>query len=104
MAQVTLLPQTGTQGTVGTAVLIGSASVLNVQFNPQNNIGFSGTVLLNGSVVPSPGVSDWFNLATVACSGQTTNFDIDMYLTAIPWVQVVLSAGTLGAISVYAAY
>lgn len=105
MAQVTLLPQTGSVNT-GTSVKIGTiVDKVNIQFTPQANLGFSGTVLIEGSTAPSPGNDDWFTLVTVALTNHTSVVNFNLFLSNNPWVRArTPAAGTLGSVSVYMAY
>lgn len=105
MANTTLLPQTGSAST-GTGLNIGThVTTLNLQFSPQSNVGYSGTVLIEGSVAPSPGANDWFLISTIAFTAHTTILDFNLYFTNNPWIRARMPAnGTLGALSVYAAY
>ena len=98
----TLLPQNGTAGTVGTATLFDSAATTRtLQFNPQSTLGFTGTVVIEGSSAGSPGSNDWVSLANVVFSAHTQNFSINMF-TGMPWMRARITAGTVGAVSVYA--
>jgi hypothetical protein len=101
MALTQLLPQTGVTGTVGTSTLVGTSDgKRQLQFNPQPGVGFTGTLLVEGSAAGNPGSNDWVQLAEVIFSAHTTNFAIEM-LTEIPWMRVRVGTGTLGAVSAY---
>lgn len=101
MTLVTLLPQSGTAGTIGSGALIGATDQQNLQFNPQPGVGFSGTVVIEGSAAGSPGASDWVQLASVIFSAHTQNVSINMF-NSMPWMRARLAAGTIGAVAVFA--
>ena len=105
MTLLTMLPQTGTAGTVGTAQIIGTnTTVINLQFNPQLNVGFTGSLVVEGSNVATPGANDWILLVTGIFTAQTSNVSINMN-TSITWLRVRLPSGsTSGAISAYASF
>jgi len=103
MALTTLLAETGVAGTVGSSALVSTTvTSRQLQFNPKTGQGFSGTLIVEGSSAGSPGNSDWSQLAEVIFSAHTQNFVITMQ-TSIPWMRVRVTAGTLGAVSVYMA-
>lgn len=102
MATVTLLPENGTAGTVGASALFGSGSTKrNLQFNPKTVVGFTGTVLIEGSSAGSPGATDWVTLAEVVFSAHSQNFSVDMF-TDVPWMRAKVTAGSTGAVSIFA--
>ena len=102
MSSVILLPQTTTTAT-GSSFYVGSATQANLQFTPQQNLGFTGTVLLESSTAPNPGATDWFTIATLVFSAHTTTVDFNLYLSNNPWVRARVSAASLGAVSIYMA-
>lgn len=103
MANVILLPQTGTVNK-GAGFLIGTAvSEINLQFSPQVNLGFTGIVIIESSTVPSPGDFDWFPIATLVFSAHTTILDINLFISNNPWIRARTLAPTLGSVSVYMA-
>jgi hypothetical protein len=105
MAQLTLLPNTGSVAT-GTGYFISTAvTQANLEFAPQANTGFSGTVYIDSSTAPNPGANDWFTIATLVFSAQTTTVDINLYLSTNPWIRARIAvAPSIGSISVYLAY
>ena len=102
MTLITLLAQNGTAGTIGAPSLFATGeNRIGLQFNPQSTVGFSGTLIVEGSNAGQPGANDWVELASVVFSAHTQNFAIDMF-TDTPWMRVRIAAGTSGAVSVYA--
>lgn len=101
MAFSTLLPQVGTV-TTGTATLFSTSdSRRNLQFNPQPGVGFSGTVVIEGSSAGQPGSGDWVQLAEVVFSAHTQNVSLDFF-TDQPWMRAKTSAVSSGAVAVFA--
>lgn len=103
MPNVILLPQTGIE-TNGTGQYIGpTVSEVNLQFTPQKNIGFTGTVTIQSSTSPNPGDGDWFPIATLNFSAHTSIVDINLYVSNNPWLRAQTTATAFGSISVYLA-
>lgn len=103
MSNVILMPQTGSIAT-GASFFVGtSASGATLQFTPQQNVGFSGTVLIESSTAPNPGANDWFTAITLVFSAHTTSAVINAFLSNNPWLRARVTAASIGAISVYMA-
>lgn len=96
----TLLGQVSTPTTGSATLYPTTVSKNSFQVNPDPSSGFTGTVLIEGSSVPTPGANDWVTLATIALSAHTTNFTFDLY-NNVPWMRAKVSAATTGAVSVY---
>ena len=104
MAQATLLPNTGSVSTGSQVFVTTNTTQVNLEFAPQTNVGFSGTVLIESSTAAQPTSSDWFTIATLVFSAHTSNVDINLYLSNNPWVRARTTVATAGSISVYIAY
>lgn len=100
MAVKTLLSQTGVVGAGPIQSFPGADDVRIVQFNPQVGIGFSGSVVIEGSYAARPSSNDFQALATVTFTGHTANFSLDIDSDA-PWVRARVATASVGAISVY---
>ncbi len=98
MAQVILMPNKAVI-TVGAGHFVSTQTKqANLQFVPQSGLGFSGTVLIQSSTAPNPGANDWFTIATLVFSAQTTTVDINLYLSDNPWLRANISAAAIGSI------
>lgn len=100
MSVKTLLSQTGVVGNGPTTTFPSTHNVRTIQVNPQTGVGFSGSVLIQGSNSASPGNNDWVTLATVTMAGHTSNFSMDIE-SSVPWVRVRLDGSSMGAVAVY---
>ena len=79
----------------------GSDSGRIVQFNPQVGIGFSGSVVIEGSYAPTPGNSDFTEIMSVTFTGHTTNLTLEVQSNA-PAIRARIASSTQGAIAVVA--
>jgi len=103
LPNVILLPQTGSANK-GTPVFIGNGvDEINLQFTPQVNLGFTGTVLIESSTAPNPSDFDWFSIATLVFSGHASTVDINLYISNNPWIRGRTADTVFGSISVYMA-
>lgn len=78
----------------------GSDSLRIVQFNPQVGVGFSGSVVIEGSFAASPGNNDFTALATVTFTGHTENLSLEI-VSGAPFIRARIAASQVGAIAVY---
>jgi hypothetical protein len=104
MAQTTLLPNTSTVSTGASVFVSTNAKQVNMEFAPQINSGFSGTIIIESSTASQPTAGDWFTIATLVFSAHTSVVDINLYLSNNPWIRARTSVATSGSISVYIAY
>lgn len=104
MAQATLLPNTSTVATGNQVFVTTNTTQVNLEFAPQTNVGFSGTILIESSTAAQPTASDWFTIATLVFSAHTSNVDINLYLSNNPWLRARTTVATAGSVSVYIAY
>ena len=101
MASQTLLALTGAAPAVGSIVAFAQADNIRVlQFNPRPGVVFSGSVVVEGSYVASPGNNDFQTLATVTFTNHAGNFSMDVESDA-PWVRVRLTVASVGEIAVF---
>lgn len=104
MAQISLMPNASI-ATVGASFFVGTAvDRATVQFTPQTNLGYSGTVVIDSSTAPSPGANDWFPIMTLVFSAHTSSVSLDVFLNNNPWLRARVVSPTLGSVSVYLAY
>lgn len=99
MATKQLLSQTGVVGSGPQVSFPVSDTVRTIQINPQINVGFTGSLVVEGSDSVSPGANDFYELVSVTFNGHTTNFSIDV-LSSVQWVRARIVSSTLGAIAV----
>lgn len=101
MASQTLLALTGSAPAVGSIVAFPQADNIRVlQFNPRPGVVFSGSVVVEGSYVASPGNNDFQQIASVTFTNHGGNFSMDVESDA-PWVRVRLTVASVGEIAVF---
>ena len=101
MALTTLLSQTGLVGPGPITSFPSSDTVRSFQINPQVNVGFSGSLVIEGATVPSPGANDFVTLAEITFTGHTFNFTLEVEST-VPFIRARIVTSTLGQLSVHA--
>ena len=99
MTNKTLLSQTGVVGPGPTTNFDTTQNIRTIQVNPQVNVGFSGTLVIEGSNATNPGNNDFFVLATIVMTGHTPNYTLDIE-SNVQWLRANITASTLGAIAV----
>lgn len=100
MAIKTLISQSSVVGAGPITSFPGSDDVRIIQFTPQVGIGFSGTVVIEGSYVPSPGNNDFQVLASVTFTNHLTNLSLDIDSDA-PWVRARIAVSQAGSIAAF---
>jgi hypothetical protein len=115
MATTVLLPMSPKE-TVGQPVRTGFVRSANLEFTPLPEIGFSGTVVIDGAFVNNlttdrwfPIVtydfSPWFPVATVEFSRHWSNLDLNIELCGVfQWIRARLMSPTLGSVAIYMAW
>lgn len=109
MAQATILPSTSTIATGNQVFVTTATTQVNLEFAPQANVGFTGTVVIESATSAQPISTDWFTIATLVFSAHTTNVDINLYISNNPWLRARTTANSgqstvSGSISAYIAY
>jgi len=101
MANKVLIAQNSAVQPYTAQTFAGSDSGRTVQFNPQSGIGFSGSVVIEGSYAPVPGNSDFTEILSVTFTGHTTNLTLEVQSNA-PTIRARIASSTQGAIAVAA--
>lgn len=100
MANKVLIQQNNVVQAYPIQTFAGSDSIRIIQFNPQVNQGFSGSVVIEGSFAAVPGNNDFTEILTVTFTGHTQNLTLEVQSNA-PSIRARIATSTQGAIAVF---
>lgn len=100
MAIYTLLSQTGVVATGSIVPFPQSDTVRTIQLNPQPNVGFTGTVVIEGSYSATPGANDFQTLATIQFTGHLTSLSVDIR-SDVPYIRARVPAVSAGGMAIF---
>lgn len=101
MSNKTLIAQSNVVQAYPSQTFPGSDNTRIIQFNPQVGVGFTGSVVIEGSYAAAPTNSDYTSILSVSFTGHTSNLTLEAQSNA-PYIRARIATASVGSIAVFA--